>query len=88
MEMLLSMLVICGMLLLNISRHSSLKLDHYYYASDYLLLQSEAMLERKQKYLDKGVRFNSMGHIDLARTIDFGQHQVIVHLGNGYVFVE
>ena len=88
LEMLLSLFVITGMLLLNISRHSTLHLDHYYFASDCLYIQSQAMIERSGQYAGNNVNFNSMGHVDLARTIDFGQHKVIVHLGNGYVFVQ
>ena len=54
----------------------------------YLSVQSEAISEKQNRPLEKGVLFYSMGVVNQARTIDFGKHKVIIHLGNGYVTYE
>ncbi|MBQ6492677.1 MAG: prepilin-type N-terminal cleavage/methylation domain-containing protein [Erysipelotrichaceae bacterium] len=87
LEMLLSLMIVTAMLLLSLNLKHGFSLDHYYYLNDYLLLQSEAMLEKQDRPYKNGIYINSMGHINLARTIDFGNHQVIVHLGNGYASI-
>lgn len=59
--------------------------EHYYFMNDYLYTQSLAMKNREHSDYDKGITFNSMGHVFQAETITIGNHQVIIHLGNGYV---
>ena len=88
LEMLIGMLIVSALTILSMSRIHELNLDHYYFLNEYLLRQSEAMLNRKDDSFKKGVSFNSMGHVNQARTIDFENHQVIVHLGNGYATKE
>ena len=87
-EMLLVMMLISAFSLIALKKHSKLDLEAYYYLNDYLYVQAEAMLKRQDRVYDKGVTFNGMGHVNLARTISFGKHEVIVHLGNGYATIE
>lgn len=84
LEMLICMVIISTLMILAISNTNDLNLDHYYFLNEYLLSQSEAILKKTNVFIGKGVSFNNMGHVNQARTIDFKNHQIIVHLGNGY----
>ena len=86
-ELLLSLMVITGMLLIGLNFAHEFRLDHYYFLSEYNLIQSEAMLKRQSRVYEHGVSFNSMGHVFQGKTIPFSRHEVVVHLGNGYAFI-
>lgn len=83
-DLLLSLFVISSLTLLSLNHHSTLNLDHYYFLNEYLLKQSEVILNKQADIFKNGITFNNMGHVNLARTIYFGDHEVIIHLGNGY----
>lgn len=84
LEMLICICLISTLMLLSISNTNNLNLDHYGFLNEYLLAQSKAILNREDLSMGKGVTFNGMGHVNQARTIEFGNHEVIIHLGNGY----
>ena len=84
LEMLVCICILSAFTLLSTSNFTDLNLDHYYFINNYCLDQSRAMLDKESIDVGKGVYFNAMGHVNQARTIDFGKHQVIIHLGNGY----
>lgn len=84
LELLAGMCVVSGLLIISISNTNHLNLDHYSYMNNYVLTQSQAMLDKQTTKYDKGVYFNSMGHVNQAKTIKFINHEVIIHLGNGY----
>ena len=88
LEMLLVLFIIACFSLISLRKYSRLDLEAYYYLDGYLYEQAEAMLNRQPAVYEKGVSFNEMGHVNLGRTISFGKHQVIVHLGNGYATIE
>ena len=88
LEILAGLCVISAMVLVSAGNVSRTDLSHYCYLNEYVLKQSEAMLNRKPVTYEKGVSFNSMGHVNQGRTIDFLRHRVIVHLGNGYASLE
>lgn len=88
LEMLICICLISTLMLLTISNTNNLNLDHYYFLNDYLLSQSKAILRKDDLSIGKGITFNSMGHINQARTIEFGNHKAILHLGNGYATKE
>jgi len=86
--MLVSLALLSLLTLFAIHDFGNLDLDHYYYMNDYLYRQSQALSEKKSVSYLKGVSFNSMGHVNIGRTVHFKKHDVIVHLGNGYVTLE
>ena len=88
MEILADLCVVAALALISMGSVSKTDLSHYAYLNEYVLKQSEAMRERKPVSFEKGVSFNSMGHVNQGRTIDFLRHRVIVHLGNGYASLE
>ena len=88
LEVLAGICVIAAMALISAGNVSKTDLSHYSYLNEYVLKQSEAMKYRKPVTYEKGVSFNSMGHVNQGRTIDFLRHKVIVHLGNGYASLE
>lgn len=88
LEILASLILISALMLISINNTGNINLDHYYFMNDYVETQSKAILEKKDFALSHGVRFNSMGRVNQARTIDFKNHKVIVHLGSGYAMCE
>ena len=87
-QMLISLCIISSLSLLFLNINHNLVLKHYSFISDYLYTQSSIILNKKEEVYEKGIRFNSMGHVNQGRTIDFNSHKVIVHLSNGYVTYE
>ena len=85
LEMLICMCVICAFMLLTVYNTDRLDLQHYYFLNDYLYNQSLSMLNKEDISIGYGVNFNSMGHVNQARTIEFANHEIVIHLGNGYV---
>ena len=87
-EMLVSLLLISVMMMFTIRKSGNMDLEHYYYLNDYLYQQSLALSKKRNISYQKGVSFNSMGHVNIGRTVHFKKHDVIVHLGNGYATLE
>lgn len=79
-------MIISAFTIIGLHGNHRFSLDHYYFMSDYLLKQSEALCSRETVVCDKGITFNSMGHVNQGRTIRFADHELIIHLGNGYAF--
>lgn len=84
LEMLICICLLSTFMLLSLSNANRLNLDYYYFLNEYLLSQSKAIANKENVSIGRGISFNSMGHVNQARTIDFGKHSVIIHLGNGY----
>lgn len=87
-QVLAGLCIISALTLISMGSVSKSDLSYYSYLNEYVLKQSEAMRSRRPVVYEKGVSFNSMGHVNQGRTIDFLRHKVIVHLGNGYVSLE
>ena len=83
-ELLLSIIILGMMSLLATGRYTHPDPEHIYFMNDYLLRQSQAMTRRVSCFYEKGITFNSMGHVNMGMTLHFGAHEIIVHLGNGY----
>ena len=88
LEVLISLFIISSFLVLCLRNYSDINLEHYYFMNDYLSQQSEAMVKKKKKYLDYGISINEMGHPNVSKTINIGRHNIIIHLGNGYITYE
>ena len=85
--MLVSIMIICGICLVALRFNPVLNLDHYYYMNEYLETLCESLTEKKTSSYKGGIFFNCMGHVYQGKTVDFGRHEVIVHLGNGYATI-
>jgi len=96
LELLVVMIVLSGLFLLTLNRDITLNLDQYYLASDILVKESQAILNHERQeiddyynqYLKGNLYINENGHINRAQTIDFDNHKIIVHIGNGYLTYE
>ena len=88
MEMLVCILMLSSFLMISLSKIREPDVKHYYFLDDLCLLQSEAILNKTVVTYEKGISFNSMGHINLARTIEFGDHRYTLNLGSGYILVK
>jgi prepilin-type N-terminal cleavage/methylation domain-containing protein len=88
LEMLICMCIISLLLFVSLRNNKGINLEHYEFMNKYLLTQSQAILDKEDKVLEKGVYFYPMGKVNQARTIEFNNHKVIIHLGNGYITYE
>lgn len=88
LEMLVCLCIISAFMLVSISNTNRLNLDHYYFLNDYELKQSQAILNREETPVGSGIYFNSMGHVNQAKTIEFKNRSVVIHLGNGYASIK
>ena len=84
MEMMVALFVASSLTIVTLSRFDEPNVDHYYFMSRMALEQSKAILNKEKVYLEHNISFNGMGHVEVPRTIAFGRHKVIVHLGSGY----
>ncbi len=80
--------IIASFSLISLRKYSRLDLQGYYFLNDYLSTQADTMLHRRPSVFANGISFNEMGHVNMGRTISFGRHEVIIHLGNGYATIE
>ena len=87
LEMLLSLMIISGIGLITLSFNPTMNLDHYYYMNDYLETLNDCFVEKKADVYEGGIYINSDGHVRQAKTINFGRHEVVIHLGNGYASI-
>lgn len=88
LEMLLCLIIISMMSLFALNYHQLQQLDHLYFLNEYLIMQSETIVDKKPSTFKNGITFNEMGHVNQARTIHFGKYDVIIHLGNGYASIK
>ena len=88
LEMLICLMMIASLSLLGLSFHGYLVPEHYYFLNDLMLSQSEALLQRREQTFQNGIRYNSMGHIDMARTLEFSKQKITLNLGSGYALVK
>lgn len=84
-EMLVTLSIISIFTLLVLYNAHFLDLSHLFYINDYLYTQSESLTNRGSNSYKDGIRFNSMGRVNSAKTIKIGNHEIIIHLGTGYV---
>lgn len=84
LEMLACMCIISAFMLISLANTNKLNLQHYDFLNEYLYSQSKAILNKESVSVGNGLYFNNMGHINQAKTIEFFNHKVIVHLGTGY----
>ncbi|MCR4855520.1 MAG: hypothetical protein K5908_05060 [Erysipelotrichaceae bacterium] len=87
LEMLVCILMISSMLVIALNHSRQPDVEKYYFLNEYFLIQSQTMKLKCPVSYQKGISFNSMGHINLARTIEFGHCVYTFNLGNGYVLV-
>lgn len=59
-----------------------------YFINDYLLKQSESIINHEQVDLDYGLYFNNLGHINQGRTININDSEIVITIGNGRLHYE
>ena len=79
-EMLLVMMLTSVMTVLYLPRSRDINCDDYIFINDYF-----KKLSIENKY---PIYFSNNGNINQAQTIKGNRHQIILHLGNGYLTYE
>ena len=88
LEMLVCILMLSAVGLLSLSFRSKLSLDHYRFLNEAMLKQSEAIRERRTVTYEQGISYNSMGRINMARTVHFERKKITFNLSSGYAFIK
>ena len=84
LELLVCLFIISIMSYLTLRIKDISSFEHYDFLNDYLIRQSETIMNKTSDSYIYGISFNEMGHVNQGRTISFDNHEVIIHLGNGY----
>lgn len=87
-ELLVCVLISASLTLLTLGRTVDLDFAYRQFMNDFLKKQSASMAHKESAEVGYGLRINAMGHINQAKTLRFGKHWVIIHLGNGYLTYE
>lgn len=89
MSMVLTLMVLASMTTLLLKKDTDINIEHLSFINTYLGSQVEALTNYTRIDLnEEGITFNKLGHVNRAQTITKGNHDVIVHLGNGYLTYE
>jgi len=92
-ECMIALLILSSFTVLIIGNTTSVPVDHYYFMNDYLKTQTSSLVNKSDStlnnsYITKHISFNSSGKVNRADTISFKNHDVIIHLGSGYLSYE
>ena len=89
LNMLLTLMILASMLTMVLKNTSKIETEHLTFINDYLNVWTSSLTERKSNRLnDYDISFNSKGHVNSGRTLNFDRHKVLIHLGNGYLTYE
>lgn len=88
LEMLVVMIIVCAVASLGLRKISNVNYEQYIFMNEYCKKQSEAIMKVEKVEYEKGIYFNEMGHVNMARTIEINNHNIVIHLGNGYLTYE
>ena len=85
----LTMALVCSLTLLTLRTFEGIDNEHLFFMNIFLKGQCQALTRREEVTLDGyPVFFWKSGRVDQARTLEFGRHKVIIHLGTGYLTYE
>lgn len=84
LEMLICICILTSMIILCANNYGEINMESYYFLNDYLLKQAIAFKNKESVEINSEIYFNNMGHVNQARTIEFPNHKIIIHLGTGY----
>ena len=83
LEMIVSLMIV-NIIFLSIKANKIIKLETENFIIDYLDTQSKALLTLEiLNYED--INLNLKGNVNLARTIEFTNGKVVIHLGSGNI---
>ena len=82
------MMMISSLSLLSLRLTRISPADHYFFLNECMLEQSKAMRFRRERTFREGIRFNSMGHINMAKTVVFHEKKITLNLGSGYALLK
>ena len=89
LETLISLMIISCMSIFTINSYHQIDISHYDFINEYLNNKLESYLNKKRIDMNEyNIYFNEHGNINMARTIHFNKHKVIIHLANGYITYE
>lgn len=88
-NMLFTLMILASMLTMTLKNVNKIETKHFDFINEYLNTQSISLTERVDNEInDYNVSFNALGHVNSGKTLNFGIHKVLIHLGNGYLTYE
>lgn len=89
LNVLLTLMVMTSMLTLVLKNSSEPDTEYLSFINKYLEVQNLALTSYEETDLgEENITFNKLGHINRAKTIRKGNHNIIAHIGNGYLTYE
>ena len=92
-ELLIVMMTIASLSVVSLSFYVQPDYEYLLMANELVELSSDCLINKKNAelagfYSQYPIRFNSKGNINMAQTVEFDGHNVVIHLGNGYFTID
>lgn len=92
-ELLTVMMIIASMSLVSLSFYFEPDYEYLSMANELVKNSTDSLINKKQTeingfYTAYPIRFNINGNVNMAQTIEFDNHKVVIHLGNGYFTID
>ena len=92
-ELLVVMMIIASLSVVSLSFYVQPDYEYLHMANKLVELSSDCLINKKNAeltgfYSHYPIRFNSNGNINMAQTVEFDGHNVVIHLGNGYFTID
>lgn len=89
LDVLLLLLIVSSITLISLSKYHKPDFEYLYLSNKILKSHTDSLINKQYNYIDnEDIYFNENGNINKAQTINFKNHQIILHLGNGYLVYE
>lgn len=92
-ELLIVMMIISSLSLISLSFYVEPDYEYLNLANELTESSADSLINKKTAevkgfYTVYPIRFNSNGNVNMAQTLEFDGHKVVIHLGNGYFTID
>ena len=92
-ELLIVMMIIASLSVVSLSFYVQPDYEYLQISNELVELLFDCLINKKYAlligfYSYYPIRFNSKGNINMAQTVEFDGHNVVIHLGNGYFTID
>lgn len=93
LEILLTLMIVSSLSLVCLSIYKAPDVDYLLFMNDYLNLQCDSLINHIRNdmdnvYTSEHISFNENGRVNNANTINISNHDIVIHLGSGYLTYE
>lgn len=92
-ELLIVMMIIASLSLVSLSFYIEPDYEYLHMANELVKTSAYSLINKQPAelygfYLAYPIRFNVNGNVNMAQTVEFASHKLIIHLGNGYFVID